>query len=481
MEQIIFGTDGIRDIAGKWPINATGAQKIGIGLGNFLNKTKSKDPVSVLIGRDTRNSGDMLLSSLASGLLATGVDVYDVGVITTAAVAYLTKRHSVNIGIMISASHNPWRENGIKLIGGDGHKLPDQTEKAVEHSINNATIAEDESRSFGSLVAKLDWRNEYIKYLVDPFKVDELERLKIVIDCANGAASHIAPECFEMLNIDLLVLNNSPTGKNINKNSGSEVVRDGSSDLPALVRKTKAHLGLAFDGDADRIVVIAENGELLDGDHILYILANYLKNIGSLSNNTIVTTSMANSGLDEALSQLGIKTIRTNVGDKYVLHEMRKSNYELGGEQSGHIILYDADHTTGDGIYTALFLLRILAKTKSLAIHELALGLEKRPQVIASAGMSSKPDPFKFDNFRKGYEETTEVLGNDGKIEVRYSGTEYLFRVMIEGSVQSSVDDIAKQAIRLCRLLQKETGDLSQMIEIKDCASGAEIDQSKLN
>lgn len=470
MQIIRFGTDGVREHAGHWPIDIVGAQHIGMGVGQYL-KEHFEQP-KVLIGRDTRISGDMLSAALSSGLLSYGVDVVDAGVMTTAGVAYLTKARGFNMGVVISASHNPWTENGIKLVGHDGFKLKDEIEAKVETYINEARPSQ--IQQFGFLTRDDSLMDDYINYLIAPFDKGLFSQLKVVMDCSNGAASAIAPRCFEALGSQIQVINHRPTGMNINLKGGSEVVRAGRGELADCVVNEGAHMGMAFDGDADRAVFVSETGALVDGDYVLYIFGKYLQRTGQLPGNSIVTTEMANGGLGQSLEKEGIRTIFTKVGDKYVVREMLQHGYRVGGEQSGHIILLDETHTTGDGIYTALFLAQVLLET-SISLSAAAAGMTKLPQVIASARVSHKPALDGIAGYQDEAARVRQELGADATINVRYSGTEPLLRVMIEGEPEQSLDAIAKQAIRLCRAVQAHTGDPDGAIDVKDCTTGASI------
>ena len=471
---IKFGTDGVRGIAGDWPINVSGAMKIGHGLGQFLKGNKSTN--KVLIGKDTRISGDLLISAISTGLLANGVNVSNIGVIPTPGVAYLTKSLTFDFGIIISASHNPWEQNGIKLFNRLGRKLSDEQQAEIEIQINNTHI-DPPSSDFGQFYSDTTLIDEYIKHLVEPFKDnDKLKDINIVVDCANGAASFITPKCMKQLGINVEIINNKPTGKNINLGSGSEVVRSGISDLKTLVVESSAHFGVAYDGDADRLIIIDENGSLVDGDHILFIIAKYLSENGALPNNTIVTTQMANSGLDSALKKLGIVTVRTQVGDRYVFEKMTSENYSLGGEQSGHIIIYDEDHQTGDGIYTSLYIAHILTQTENYSLSALTAPLQKFPQIISSAKVNSKIELEQIDEFINAKKNTEKILGKNIVLNARYSGTESLFRLMIEGNEKHSINDITGPAIKLSRIVQNANNNPNGWIEIKDCTTGQNID-----
>jgi phosphoglucosamine mutase len=473
MTKIEFGTDGVRGKAGAWPIDAAGARQIGHGIGAYLCEQTARP--RVMVGRDTRQSGAELAAALARGLTLHDVQIVDVGVITTAGVAYLTRHLKMDAGVVISASHNPWTENGIKVIGADGCKLSDEQEQALEQAVNRPIDPHSEQRSVGQLKLAPELVNDYIDHLVRPFQDIDLSRLKIALDCSNGAASPIAAQCFERLGCHAIVIHAEPDGTNINHQCGSEVVREGRSDLSEIVTSQGLQLGAAFDGDADRVVLVDETGHLVDGDHILYILATHLKDKNGLPGNAVVTTTMANRGLDEVLAAQGIAVIRTPVGDKYIVREMQANGYKIGGEQSGHIIIYDDTHTTGDGVYSALFVASILAAADFSSLGDMARPLQKFPQVIVSARVASKPDLKSLPEFEREYQRISECLGAGAVINARYSGTELLFRVMIEGTLQHQLPDIAQYAVILGRSVQAAAGSPSDWIEAKDCTTGSSL------
>lgn len=474
MQPVHFGTDGIRRTAGQFPIDIEGAQKVGLGVGRYLRGLRSHP--AVVVGRDTRASGAMLASALSAGLMACGVDVADAGVIPTAGVAYLAHAKKMDLGIVISASHNPWTENGIKLINSDGFKLADADEETVERFINEGLPAPEGIQEFGRLTHPEGWGEDYVQHLVAPFRGHDYARLKIVIDCSNGASSAFAPRCFALLGSQVTVLDNQPDGRNINNRCGSEYVREGKGRLIPTVIQNGAHLGVAFDGDADRAVFVDEQGRLVDGDHVIYILAKTFQAAGALPGSRVVTTEMANSGLGKSLAGLGIETLYTKVGDKFVVNEMRAKGYRVGGEQSGHILILDEEHTTGDGIYTALFLTSLLLEQPQVSLSAAAAGLEKFPQVIASARVSNKVRLEQIEGFGQEREAILRALRQDASINVRYSGTEPLLRVMIQGAAGHAMDEIAAHAVRLCRLVQTATGDAGGWLEVKDCATGLPIE-----
>jgi len=480
MEKIEFGTDGVRQTAGTFPITLEGAQQIGVGVGLYL-KSHYQNP-RVSIGRDTRLSGDLLGTALSAGLLSVGVEVYDLGVITTAGVAYLTKKHNLEMGVVISASHNPWTENGIKLIGPDGLKLPDEVEETVEDFINREGPPVLDYTRLGKIYHSRAWVEEYIQYLAEPFVGQAFSRLHLAMDCSNGAASEIASRCFELLGAKVKLMHASPTGSNINMKCGSETAREGHGEMVEALKDNRLGLnfGVAFDGDADRAICIDEQGELVDGDHMLYILAMHLDRLEKLPGRVVVTTQMANSGLDRALEPSGIRVIRTKVGDKYVVREMLENGYGLGGEQSGHIIIYDEEHTTGDGIYTALFVASILLQQPQPSLHRLAAGVVKLPQVVASARVAERPALDMLKGYQEQMHATRAFFSGKAMLNVRYSGTEPLVRVMIEADPSFLLVDVAKQAVLLCRAIQAEAGSPRAWMEVKDATSGNPLDLTLL-
>ncbi len=473
MDPIKFGTDGVRGKAGEWPVNSEGAYTIGLGVGRYLSQRAAQP--AVLVGRDTRLSGKELSDALIKGLLESGADVVDVGVMTTPGVAHLTMRYKMSLGAVLSASHNPWTENGIKLVSADGFKFEDAAEAVVEGYINNPTETFLPAHP-GQLLPARDGIADYIDHLVAPFPMDSLSGLKLVLDCSNGAASDIAPRAFERLGCQVITTHAQPDGRNINHQCGSEYFRSGKGDLISNLFAANAHFAAAFDGDADRAIFADERGNLVDGDHILYLLARHLKPAGKLPGLTVVTTTMANSGLDDGLAASGVRTLRTQVGDKYVLREMLAGGFVLGGEQSGHIILFDTQHTTGDGIYTALWLAHLINQHPHRSLETLAQGFHKKPQVIASARVSARPRLESLPGFSQIYQKALENLGTGATVNVRYSGTEPLVRVMIEASLEHSVGELAQLSLELCRAVQAGSGSPLAHVEVKDCVSGKVVD-----
>lgn len=481
ISEIKFGTDGIRGTAGVWPITAKAAMIVGKGLGKYLSEN-NENP-AVVIGKDTRNSGTLLSNAVSAGLQSEGVDVIDVGIIPTAGIAFSIIELNIDAGVIVSASHNPSEQNGIKIIGHNGIKLNDEKEKVLQDYISQINqdfnLNDDGNRqmSFGNFEYRPGFVSNYIEHLIHDFKGQSIANLKIAIDCSNGAASTIAQKCFSLLGCDPLIIHASPNGSNINLNCGSEFVRGGESKLADIVKNGNYDLGIAYDGDADRVVFVNSDGYLLDGDHILFILATYLKERGKLRNNTVVTTIMANQGLEKALADHRISTIRTQVGDKYILDRIRKDNLTLGGEQSGHILVYDAMHTTGDGIYTSLFIASILQEIGKKNLNYYASALKKHPQIIASAQVENKPALEGIPNLLKLKEAFFKQFGVNSILNIRYSGTESMIRVMAEAGSENmfSVNDLARAGLEICRHIQKHAGFNNDYVDIMDLSSGNSI------
>lgn len=469
---IEFGTDGVRGQAGHWPISTAGALLLGQGLGQYLNGN-SENP-AVIIGRDTRESGAALEAALSAGLLSVGVDVASLGVMTTAGVAYLSRAHGFDAAVIISASHNPWQENGIKVMGGDGFKLDEAAERAMEAAIHRVMESRPEMEGpFGKLAHYPEWAEEYIHFLVNSFPVAALKGLRVVLDPGHGAASALCAPVFERLGAQVTLLNAAPDGRNINAGVGSEAVRSGKARLYDLARHPGFDIGVAFDGDSDRAVFVDETGAMLDGDHTLYILGAHLKQAGHLPGDQVVGTIMANSGLIDALAPLGLGLIKTKVGDKYIVEEMRANGYILGGEQSGHIVIWeDINHSTGDGIYTALYLASILAANRPQTLSQLAAPVIKYPQVVATARVGEKKPLQEIIGLEPALSEATRTLGEGVTMNVRYSGTESAVRVMIEGRAGHSVSEVAQVALSICRAVQAETGQPQAAVDIKDTTTG---------
>jgi len=425
MERKLFGTDGIRGKANEYPITPEIALRLGKALALYLRRKKNNGKVKILIGKDTRLSGYMIESALESGIVSMGADVYLVGPMPTPAISHLTKSINADAGIVISASHNPAMDNGIKIFDGEGFKLTDDEEYEIEKLIFSKEI---NGSNIGKAYRIDDAKGRYIEFAKATIKNMSLENLKVVLDCANGAAYHIAPPIFAELGAEVISINTKPNGLNINKNCGALH----PEKMQKMVKETKADVGFAFDGDADRLVVCDENGKIIEGEFILALLAKWFKENGILNNDCLVTTKQSNLALDKFLDKEGIKVIRTDIGDRYVLQEMLKGNYSLGGENSGHIIFADYS-TTGDGIIAALQLMRILKVSKK-KISELAYKFELYPSVKMNLNVNKKIPIEKLEKVKRAINEVKEILRDKGRILVRYSGTENKVRILVEGN-----------------------------------------------
>lgn len=434
MGKELFGTDGIRGIPGEYPLDDATLDRVGLALGNYLGsagRAHGENP-SVLIGRDTRESGPHIAERIACGLAAGGASPVSAGVLTTPGVAWLVNREGFAAGVVISASHNPYHDNGVKLISSTGMKFPDAIETALEQfvlSSRDAVSAAKPLRLHDN--EKID--DDYLEGLAQALLPGaKLAGMKIVLDCANGAASNLAPRLFRSLGADVIAMNYAPDGKNINANCGS-LHPEG---MQKLVVQSGAALGVAFDGDADRAIFSSATGKLVDGDGVLLVVARYLKSAGSLKGNVVVGTTMANLGLERALEDSGMKLARTAVGDRYVLEEMRRIGANFGGEQSGHILFLD-DATTGDGMLTALKLASIISISGPL--DSLVADLKIFPQKIVNVRVRSKPPIDSLPEVARLLREAEQALGNSGRVVLRYSGTEPLARVMVEAKRDEDV------------------------------------------
>ena len=421
----LFGTDGIRAVAGQPPLDAPTVYAIGLALANTLS-VATPSP-RILLGMDTRESSDWIAATLTAGLTSGGASVESAGIITTPAVAFLTHTHRFAAGVVISASHNPWQDNGIKLFGPDGYKLPDTVEVAIEEEIFRqlASLTTVPQQTVPPAVNEAD-RTEYVRFLLAAVQGLSLDGRRIVIDCANGAASSVAPQLFADLGGEVIITHASPDGRNINESCGAlhpEVVA-------AQVKQCHASMGITFDGDADRALFADENGCVVNGDAVLLLAGRDLQERGLLTNSTVVATTMSNMGLEAALKRSGIQMLRAAVGDKYVLEQMIATGAALGGEQSGHII-FTGRSTTGDGLLTALLLLDIVHRSgKSLA--ELVADLKVFPQVIVNVKVREKRPLEGIPSVAAAIRAAEAELADSGRVVIRYSGTEALARVMIE-------------------------------------------------
>lgn len=445
----LFGTDGIRGTAGEPPLDDTTVARIGFSLANQL---KSLDPATnpmIVIGRDTRQSGAAIEAALAAGAARAGARIKSAGLITTPGVAYLTRHCGADAGVVISASHNPYQDNGIKIFSPSGKKLSDQIERTIEREVAaDGNLFPDFDVSTVETDASL--KESYLEFLKRGVADGlNLKGMKIVIDCAEGASFELAPRLFTAFDADVTAIHVNPDGQNINLNCGSLH----PEELQSRVVKEGAALGIAFDGDADRMLVVDEDGRLLDGDYVLYVLGLYLKSENKLEGNRIVATVMSNLGLELALNENEIELVRTSVGDKYVLDELLRGGGSLGGEQSGHIIFPEIS-LAGDGMITAIELLRVLAGSKK-SVKELASGFTRLPQVVLNVRVSRKPPLESIAPVAQAIKELEEQLKGSGRLLVRYSGTENLARIMIEGKEESQ---IGRQAGDLAAIIERELG-----------------------
>ncbi|MEI7884981.1 MAG: phosphoglucosamine mutase [Clostridia bacterium] len=440
----LFGTDGVRGIANE---QLTPELAFKLGRAVALQVALKEKNNFIAIGKDTRISGDMLEAALTAGICSAGVNVYKLGVLPTPGISYLTRKLGAVAGAVISASHNPMQDNGIKFFNHQGYKLSDELESEVEQAVFDF-IDGGGLRPVGSAVGKVieiaDAEERYGKFLISTFD-GSLEGLRIVLDCANGAAYQVAPHVLIELGAEVILFNAKPNGSNINKNCGSTHMEK----LPEIVRGVKADLAIAHDGDADRVLMIDENGKLIDGDQIMMICAKHIKEKGLLDANKLVVTVMSNLGLKQAAKRLHIDLAETQVGDRYVLEEMLKCGAMLGGEQSGHIIFH-RHNTTGDGVLTALQLLQVMIDDKK-PLSVLAKCMEVLPQILINVPVKNKQAVLEKAEFLSAIAEAEAVLGDAGRILVRPSGTESLIRIMVEGNDQLQINAIAEELAEIIR------------------------------
>ena len=437
-----FGTDGIRGIAGE-SLTADLSFKVGKALGKLL--TEKKEHPKVIIGRDTRISCDMIEQALTAGLTSTGVNVMTVGTIPTPAIAYLTKTIETDSGIMISASHNPYQDNGIKIFGPDGFKLTDNQELEIEHLIDNTDEIKNASfEKIGKLYSGNELTQKYVQHIKQSISGD-LSGIKIALDCANGATTGVAPFIFGDLEADIETIGCKPNGININDNVGSTKI----DTIANFVKENNVDLGFAFDGDGDRVLAVDSKGNIVDGDKIMFILAKHLKEQGELKDNMVVSTVMSNIGFYKAIEENGLQSVKTAVGDRYVVEEMRNNDYSLGGEQSGHIILMNYA-TTGDGILTAVKLANII-KTSGKSLEELAGEVSIYPQKLVNIKVIDKKSAMEDVEILAECEKVEEELEGNGRILLRASGTENLIRVMVEASSDELTNKYCEQVAKIVR------------------------------
>jgi len=451
----LFGTDGIRGEAGRFPLDSATVRVIGASLARHLaERTNGRSP-NIVMGRDTRESGASIEHDLIAGASPEGAEIQSAGIITTPGVAFLARGLSADAGVVISASHNPYRDNGIKIFDPSGRKLDDVTECQIEadvaeHDFHDSVSQLEASAVPTSDVTRLDLRSRYLNFLRHRVANDlSLSKLRMVVDCANGAAFVLGPELFRSLNAEVVPINDQPNGQNINQDSGSLHI-DG---LRERVLKERADLGVAFDGDADRALFIDAQGTFVDGDATIWIMANYLSSRGRLTGNKVVATVMTNLGLEIALKGLGVELIRTDVGDKYVLEALIKNDAVLGGEQSGHIIFPELS-LAGDGMITAIGILRAM-RDENKTLAQLKEGFKRYPQLLLNVRVREKVPFRELPAVWSQVREVENALGDRGRLLLRYSGTESLARVMIEAEDERQVN---VHAHSLANLIQSEIG-----------------------
>ena len=439
----LFGTDGIRGVAGVYPLDQATVFAIGCALGQWAKKTADGGHAEIVIGMDTRESGPWIAEMVAGGAAKFGVSVRFAGLVTTPGVAYLTRSRNFVAGLMISASHNPFQDNGIKVFGHDGYKLPDDREADLETTIFDVLKNGDVPTPLQLTVDEgLD--AAYVDFLASSFK-GTLRGKKLVLDCANGASSHLAAELFERLGAEVITYSAEPDGRNINLNCGALH----PERLQQAVMELQADAGVAFDGDADRAMLVGASGKLIDGDAMLLICARALKAAGKLPGNTVVATVMSNMGLEVALAADGIRLDRTPVGDKYVLEEMIRTGAAIGGEQSGHVIFHEYA-TTGDGMLTAMRIFEVMAQTGK-SLEELSAGLDIYPQRLVNVRVREKKPMSEIPPVMAAIKECESYFHGKGRVLVRYSGTESLARVMVEGPELIHVERFAESVAAVLR------------------------------
>ncbi len=439
----LFGTDGVRGVANVGNMTAETVLEIGRATAMVCkaqNRCSKSARRRIVIGKDTRASGYMLENALAAGICSMGVDVQLLGPLPTPGIAFTTMSMRADAGLVLSASHNPFEDNGIKIFGGDGFKLPDEMEDEIQELIDSGRVKEHRptSNEVGRAKRIDDAIGRYIVFCKNTFPNEvSLEGLRIVLDCANGATYKVAPIIFEELGAEVFAIHNRPDGTNINENCGSQY----TDDLLEKVKETRADIGLAFDGDGDRMIAVDEKGVEITGDHIIAILARHMKEQGRLQQNRVVTTVMSNFGFGKAMQDLKIQHTQSDVGDRHVLKEMMKEGAVLGGEASGHLICREY-HTTGDGIIAALQLLRAMQEQKK-PLSELSRVMKMYPQKLINVTVSNKPPLEEVESVQEAVAKAEQTLGDQGRVLIRYSGTQSMCRVMVEGPTKAMTDDLA--------------------------------------
>ncbi|MDQ2855206.1 MAG: phosphoglucosamine mutase [Acidobacteriota bacterium] len=452
----LFGTDGIRGHAGEFPLDAGTVRVLGASLAAHLRGQLDDRAPLIVIGRDTRESGAWIEQAFSEGANGAGAECKSAGVITTPGVAFLARTLPADAGVVISASHNPYQDNGVKVFSPSGKKLDDAIERLIEADIVSAnnrpeTSATDPRAPTAENAAASELRARYLNFLVNEIARGlTLNKLTMVVDCANGAASAIAPELFTRLGAKVIAINNQPDGRNINLDCGSLHIEG----LQRKVRDERADLGVAFDGDADRALFVDDQGNFVDGDATMWALSKHLNSRGKLKNGMVVATVMSNIGLEIALRALGVQMVRTDVGDKYVLEELLRTKATLGGEQSGHLIFPELS-LAGDGMITTLCLLRAMAEDGNSKLDALTEGFERYPQILVNIRVTDKKPFDKMEKVRIIAREIEAQLVERGRLLLRYSGTESLARVMIEGQNQKEVEAYAN---RLAAAIKEEIG-----------------------
>lgn len=449
----LFGTDGIRGTANQFPMTPDIVLKVGQAIGHLLHKQARPGASSirkVVIGKDTRLSGYMIEQALSSGLNSMGVHVQLVGPLPTPGIGYLTRTMRADAGIVISASHNAFQDNGIKVFGPDGFKIPEEMEKEIEQLVLTKDLTQflPHSREIGRTKRIDDAQGRYIVYVKSTFPLENtLDGLRIVLDTANGAAYKVAPQVFAELGAEVILLGDEPNGVNINDKVGALY----PAKLAEAVIQYRADVGISVDGDADRVIMVDEKGQIINGDHILAICALHMKERGLLKKNTLVATQMSNFGLEKKMNEEGIQVIKVGVGDKYVVEEMRKNGYNLGGEQSGHIIFLDHS-TTGDGCVAALSVLGVIKQTGKKA-SDLNRVIEDVPQILINCRVKRRTELSEIKGYSALISQIEKKLNKEGRIFVRYSGTEPLLRILVEGPDKIKITEYAEE---IAQFLEKE-------------------------
>lgn len=435
----LFGTDGVRGVANIYPMTAEVALQLGRALAYVIKTSPGKD--SIVVGKDTRLSGYLLEYAITAGICSMGVDVLLLGPLPTPGIAFITSSMRADAGVVISASHNPYQDNGIKFFSGEGFKLPDEIEAHIEKLMTDQDMEEARptATEIGQAFRIDDARGRYISFLKSTFPKElDLDGLRIVLDCAHGATYKVAPEVLSELGADLITVGVRPNGKNINYKCGSTY----PEVMAKLVKRHRADLGIAFDGDGDRVIMVDHQGQVVDGDHIMAICAQDLHRRGKLRRKTVVGTVMSNLGLEVALKNLGCRLLRTSVGDRYVVEAMVHGGYNLGGEQSGHLVFLDHT-TTGDGILTALQLLAVMLREEK-PLADLARVMENFPQILINLRVKERRDLKSMPKARQAIQTAEKRLGPRGRLLVRYSGTEPLLRIMVEGDNDQEIQAVGQ-------------------------------------